>query len=119
MAYINFIMGWKNQDLQVLKEICDPGLKVFFVDSDNQQIVYDYHQFINLLDIRFRNVQDWQFDIITRYNRNDEELILSNVTRENSQQELIEPLAFCIFTFKKCKEPKLIRMYMETKLNQQ
>ncbi|ULG71627.1 hypothetical protein [Macrococcus brunensis] len=117
MAYIKFLAAWKNQDICDLKKMLSQDIEVRISYSD-KQIVLDYPRTVKLLEKRFEIQQDWHFDIIQQYTREDENIIVTNITREDSNARLLEPLFLSIFTFKgDSNNSQLIRLHIEAELN--
>ncbi|MEE1107164.1 hypothetical protein [Macrococcoides canis] len=114
MDHINFFINWKNQDLENIKKQFSESLKATFVLNVDREVTYNYSQTVNLLEKRFEGEQNWNFDIMRKYTRNDECIVITNIICEDQSYQLKEPLSVCILTF---KDHKLIRMYMETGLS--
>ena len=113
MGYVNLFINWKNQDLEKIKKQLSESLKATFVFNGDREVTYNYSQVVNLFEKRFETEQNWTFDVLKRFKRNDEQVVIVNIMREGIDYTLIEPLAVCLLTF---KDNKLIRMYMETEL---
>ncbi|MFC6293012.1 hypothetical protein BHU61_11085 [Macrococcus epidermidis] len=113
MGYVNLFINWKNQNLESMKKQVSASLKAKFIFNGSREVNYNYCQTINLLKKRFEKEQDWTFEVLKSYTRSDEQIVVTDIIRENHDYALIEPLAVCLLTF---KNQKLIRLHMEAEL---
>ncbi|WP_414042783.1 hypothetical protein ACMGE9_10835 [Macrococcus sp. EM39E] len=113
MAYFHLLAAWSNQDIEKVKKIISPDIKAKFLKDNCDEIVMDYNELIGLFQQRFESEQEWNFEVIYNAEKRICNIVVLQITRENSDHELIEDKALCTLFFKKdMQENNLIRLDM-------
>lgn len=114
MAHVRLLAAWQNQDIETIKTILSPELKASFVLSTHEELIYNYDQIINVFNERFKEQQEWRFDVLYKTERGTDNIVIIRIYREDDHYNLLEDSSLTILTFKTIDgDRKLIRMYTE------
>lgn len=113
MAYFHLLAAWRNQDIDKMKEIISKDICAVFIKEDCNTHEMNYDELMNLFQQRFKDDQDWHFEVMYRANRTDGNIVVTEIIRENERHELLEDKALCTMYFHKEKTSnKLVRFDM-------
>ncbi|UTH13456.1 hypothetical protein [Macrococcus equipercicus] len=114
LAHVRLLAAWQNQDIETIKTILSPELKASFVLSTHEELIYNYDQIINVFNERFKEQQEWRFDVLYKTERGTDNIVIIRIYREDDHYNLLEDSSLTILTFKTIDgDRKLIRMYTE------
>lgn len=113
MAYFHLLAAWSSQDMEQMKEIISKDIKAVFIKEDCQSVEMNYDELMALFSQRFAGEQDWHFEVIYRANRENGNIVVTEITRENDKRELLEDKALCTMYFaREGTKNKLVRFEM-------
>ncbi|KAA1037741.1 hypothetical protein ERX35_009295 [Macrococcus equipercicus] len=114
LAHVRLLAAWQNQDIETIKTILSPELKASFVLPTHEELIYNYDQIINVFNERFKEQQEWRFDVLYKTERGTDNIVIIRIYREDDHYNLLEDSSLTILTFKTIDgDRKLIRMYTE------
>lgn len=114
MPHVHLLAAWQNQNLEKISEILYPGMIATFVLPDGTEKRFNYDEIIAVFKERFKQHQEWRFDVIYKTEREDDTIVVIRIFREDENYNLLEASSLAVMTFKTLDDKRyLIRTYIE------
>ncbi len=113
MTYLHYLIACQERDVEAIKKMLTHDIRLNIVSKEGVEFQGDYNQIIDLLDGFFREECLWDFDVLHRAERPNEELILIKATREDSATGNIGTYLWLLTLDKEKKEQYLKKMHVE------
>lgn len=110
MAYLQILMAAQDQDIERFKRVLHDDVKMTIVDHDDSDASGSFNELYERLEVAFRVDSDWDFEVLHRIDRGNDEIIFINVNREEKVTKK-RYAAVWILTCEKGKTEKFLKRF--------